>query len=225
MVLAKALALGLLIRWGWLQRTRVVQRFGIGERPARTLAKFAARELTVMGAAVALGILLARVGPPDPGSPTRGFTVLSLALVALALPLLVVKVSARRPAALQRLGRYPESVALAFLVVVAALGVVGVLNAFLGDGLGIIVAGALLCGAGWCWLVATDRSRSWTDVAIVMVAWPVVAWCVASSYVGPAGGLPATVLSVLATEALLAFVLRSRTRVDQHQYVAATVAG
>lgn len=212
LVLVKAIALGFLIRWGWLQRSRVVTRFSAGGQGARLLALYAGWELALMGAAVALGILLARMGPPDPGSPSSGFTVVSLPVVALAIPLLVTLVTRRRPSWVARIGAYPEAVGIGFLVVVASVGIVGVLGALLGIQFGLIAATVVLAAAGWCWLAATEDSRSWVDVAIVMAAWPVVTWFVAGQDSGPAGGWPLALVSVVASEALLSGVLLRRTR-------------
>jgi hypothetical protein len=165
-----------------------------------------------MGAAVAFGILLARIGPPEPGAPATGFTVVSLPVVALGVPLLIMLLTDRRPTALARIGQYPEAAAIAFLTVVVAVGVVGVLGALVGEGAGALVAAVAMSGAGWCWLSATHTAHSWTDVAVVMAAWPVVSWFVASAFQGPAGGWQLQLLSVAASEALLVVILQRRSR-------------
>jgi putative copper resistance protein D len=211
-ILAKALLLGFLIRWGWLQRTRVVARLGVDAGASRLLAVFAGWELAIMGAAVAFGILLARIGPPEPGAPATGFTVVSLPVVALGVPLLIMLLTDRRPTALARIGQYPEAAAIAFLTVVVAVGVVGVLGALVGEGAGALVAAVAMSGAGWCWLSATHTAHSWTDVAVVMAAWPVLSWFVARTFQGPAGGWQLQLLSVAASEALLVVILQRRSR-------------
>ncbi|MCX6432730.1 MAG: CopD family protein [Actinobacteria bacterium] len=209
-VLLKAVLLGFLIRWGWLQRSRALPEVADGRRAA--LARYAGWELLTMGGAIALGIVLARLGPPNPTAPGTGFTPVALSVLAIGVPLLLVVCASRRPRWVAALAGYPEAAALGFLIVVAVVGVVGLPEALLGPELGALLGAMLLVGAGWCWLAATGRGTSWIDVALVMVAWPVIMWLTADSVTGPGAHVPMAIATTVAVEALLAFLLIGRVR-------------
>ncbi len=210
LVLLKAVLLGFLIRWGWQQRSRALPEVADG-RPA-ALARYAGRELLIMGGAIALGIVLARLGPPNPAAPGTGFTPVALSVLAIGVPFLLVVCTQRRPRWLAAFAGYPEVAALAFLIVVAVVGVVGLPEALLGAELGALLGAVLLVGAGWCWLAATGRGTSWIDVALVVIAWPAIAWLSADSVTGPGVTIPMAIATTVAVEALLAFLIIGRVR-------------
>ena len=213
LVLLKAVLLVFLIRWGWLQRARAlpaIEADGSGRTGA--LARYAGWELVTMGGAIALGIVLARLGPPNPTAPGTGFTPVALSVLAIGVPYLLVVCTRQRPRWVAALAGYPEVAALGFLIVVTVVGVVGLPEALLGAELGALAGAILLIGAGWCWLAATCLGRSWIDLAIVMAAWPVLAWLTADSVTGPGAAAPMAIAATLAVEAVLATVLVGRLR-------------
>ena len=213
LVLLKAVLLGFLIRWGWLQRSRALPALDAAS-PLRggALARYAGWELLTMGGAIALGVVLARLGPPNPVAPGTGFTPVALSVLAVGVPLLLVICTRRRPRWVAALASYPEVAALGFVIVVTVVGVVGVQEALLGAELGALVGAVLLVGAGWCWLAATWRGRSWIDLAIVMAAWPVLAWLTADAVTGPGAAAPMAIAVTVAVEVVLASVLVGRLR-------------
>ena len=213
LVLLKAVLLMFLIRWGWLQRSRALPALDEqGPGRAGALARYAGWELLTMGGAIAFGVVLARLGPPNPVAPGSGFTPVALSVLGIGVPLLLVTCTRRRPRWVAALAGYPEVAALGFLIVVTVVGVVGVQEALLGAELGALVGAVLLVGAGWCWLAATCRGRSWIDLAIVMTCWPVLAWLTADAVTGPGAAVPMAIASTVAVEVVLAAVLAGRLR-------------
>jgi putative copper resistance protein D len=212
LVLVKALLLGFLIRWGWLQRSRVLPRIAVEGATPGALARYAGWELLAMGAALGVSVVLARLGPPNPAVPGSGFNAVALSVFAIGVPLLIVTFTERRPRWLARLEALPEVAALAFLIVVAAVGVVGVQETLLGTEAGAVVGTLLLVGAGWCWLAATSRSTGRIDVLLVMIAWPAVAWLNQEAAVSAGSRVATAVVTTVAVETLLVGVLATRAR-------------
>lgn len=174
LVLVKATVFAALVLLGWRQRSRVLPLIVAGNRRGGALlARVAGWELLLMGGAVAVSVVMARLGPPVLPPTGPGMTPVAVACLALAIPVLLVAAGAGARA-VPRLRRYPEVLAVVFLVVVAEVGVVGVLPALLGAELGALLGALLLVASGWAFVTAVWRGAPWAT-GIVMVGWAFVA--------------------------------------------------
>lgn len=164
LVLVKMALLAWLIRLGWLQRRRAVDRLPDASVPS-TVARLAAVELTIMGVALAAAVTMARIGPP-PVSMT-GFAPLSLVAIGLGLPMVVLLAWPRGWRVADAL---PEAAAVVFLVLVVEVGGVGLLHAILGQ-VGLLLEVILLGLAGWAALAAA-RSSAGAGALTLIIGFP-----------------------------------------------------
>ena len=217
LVLAKAVLLGWLVRMGWLQRGNVA---AMGDATSRessgALRHLAARELAIMGAAIAVSVALARIGPAPSGVTAGPFSPLPVVLLALATPLLLACSfpTARAGAWSLWVRSYPEVPAVVLLFMVVEVAGVGVLDALLGPEAGALAGSALLVAAGWSWAHGALGGRGIAPVVIVMAGWPLAAW-LSSLLAGSSSGWRPSFVSLLLAEALLVAALlqvRSRSR-------------
>lgn len=168
LILAKAVLLAWLIHLGWLQRRRAMDRLG-QERIPVTVARMAGIELVLMGSAIAIAVVLVRIGPsPIPMTGLAPVTVVSLGLAA---PMLLAHL---RPARWRPADAWPEATMAAFLVVLVQSGGVGLLGNLAG-GLGLAVELALVMVAGWLAMTACRRSSAATIIGLVGVPAALVA--------------------------------------------------
>ena len=159
LVLAKAALLAWLIRLGWQQRRTVIDALP-DAGAVRTCVAIASIELIVMGTALAIAVVMSRIGPsPVPGS---GFTALSLLVLGIAVPLVIAQWA---PGGWRVMNSVPEVAAVVLLLVMVEVGGVGLLRTLLGV-VGLILEAALLVLVGW-WAVTAARGRR---AAIVIVA-------------------------------------------------------
>ena len=215
LVLAKGVALGFLVRLGWLQRRRV-SGGGTDDEPLSLgrLARFSGAELLIMGAAIGASVALSRIGPSAAGLSTQHFTPVSLVLLGLAVPLLadacVPDLLARWRATrglLARLRSYPEVPSVVLLVVVAEVSAVGLLGGLLGPQPATVVGALLVIGAGWVWAASLRGPGATAGIVIVMAGWPAVTWLASATATIPADWR-SNLVAVVAAEAIPALVLR-----------------
>ncbi len=169
LILAKAVLLGLLVRWGWRQRR------SLGDTDS--LAKFAGLECLVMGTAIAASIILARVGPPN--LAPRALDPLAAAALALGAPLLLARLP-WRPRFLSRMAALPEIAVVVLLmvlslafVVTGSAATVAARQIYLSPAsvlIPLLVTLALLA-AGWLW---ASTSRGWPATGIALGGWVIV---------------------------------------------------
>ena len=215
LVLKAALLLGL-VQLAWRQRSRLAP-------PSRdtdgmsvgALARLAAWELLVMGAAVGVGVVMARVGPD--GVAPRGILVnpLMAGLLVVVIPVLGRRIvpsrSTSRMAVLSR--SYPEQVSVATAVAIALLAGVGVLTNVFGAELGALMTVLGLLAVGW-WQaggLAPGGARSAHGAAAV--GWVVAAIATAWAVHGRSG-TPATVPLWVVTSAMVVTMLVVNSRVN-----------
>ena len=170
LVLAKAVLFAALVFLGWRQRSRIVP--GVvrdGSRGRDLMIRVATWELALMGLAIGASVAMSRMGPP-PVIPGAG-AMSPLAVVVLALGLPAVLRLVATPPDWGR--RAPEVVAVAFLVIVAEVGSLGVVQSVLGQDLGALVGSGLLVGAGWVLMGAVGGGAPWA-LALVAIGWPFV---------------------------------------------------
>ena len=174
LILAKATLLAALIVLGWRQRRRVVPVAGT-EVGRSQLVRFAAFEVVLMGVAIGVSVALSRTAPPAGAIAGDRITAGALAILALAVPLVLVWAGAR-PAWLLRLTRgYPEpfAVAVAVLTYVAAAVVP---SGLLGIGIAAVVASVMLVLVGWAFAVAATGPRGGPALLLAAVLWPASLW-------------------------------------------------
>ena len=169
LILAKAVLLGLLVRWGWRQRK------SLGD--TASLAKFAGLECLVMGTAIAASIVLARLGPPV--LAPRSLDPLAAAALALGAPLLLARLP-WRPRFLSRMAALPEVAVVVLLmvlslafVVTGSAATVAARQIYLSPAtvlIPLLVTLALLA-AGWLWACT---SRGWPATGIALGGWVIV---------------------------------------------------
>lgn len=204
-VLMKIALLAWLIRLGWLQRTRALPAVTQGT-PA-LVVRFAGSEMLVMGGAIALAVLLSRIGPGALTPDLVGFAPLALVSLAFVLPGLLA-VWLPWPAALVRLREFPEVPGVLLLVVVALAGM-GAVSRILGVQLGAVVGTALLVGCGWLALGALRGPRARLGWLVLAIGCPLVT--VFASIVSGRAEWPLVLVSVLLAEVLLWLVVRVST--------------
>ena len=232
LVLTKVVLLGVLLRMGWLQRRKVVARIAAEQPPRSLLARYAAWELVVMGSAIAVSVVLSRIGISPARTATGEFLPPAVVLLALAAPLVLVWAFPRseRSHLLEQswmgwLSRFPQLSAVLLLVVVAEVAGVGVLSTLLGPELGVILGTLLLVAAGYLWAASVVGTSTVVGIVIPMVGWPPVILLISLLATDPVGW-KTNLLSVVVAEALLIWVwFRRPTRVDSLDASGATVAG
>ena len=207
LVLCKAVLLGWLIRFGWVQRRRAMPTLATG--PSVVL-RFGGWEVVVMGATLAFSVLLSRIGPPKGGFTDGSFEPLAVLSLALGLPLLLAA-TVRTPGVLRRLAAWPEIPVVTVLVAVALIAGLRVPSRLVGLQSGVIVGSLILVVIGWAAAVAMRGPRGVVAIIMVMVGWPVVAILLAVlAQGGPAS--TGTVVQVVLAEGILAGMLVVRHR-------------
>lgn len=157
LVLAKALLFGVLVALGWRQRRRAIPRIAGGRGPA-LLLRVAGLELLIMAAALAVSVVLVRLGPTAVIPAGGGVAPLAAVVLVLAPGLLVAH---RRPGGrvADTVRRWPEVVAVAAVVVLAEVTVVALPQHVLGADGGAVASGVLLVAAGWALAIALGTRR------------------------------------------------------------------
>ena len=152
LVIAKAVLLAWLIRFGWLQRRRAIDH--LPDRSVlRTVSTIAGVELLLMATALAASVVLVRLGPPP--IPSTEFAPLTLVTLGIAAPMLALVV---KPSSWRVSDALPEAAMALFLLVVIEVGGVGLLRTALGP-FGLVVETTILVFAGWCALSASRHSQ------------------------------------------------------------------
>ena len=193
LVLAKCVLLAWLIYLGWLQRSRALARLPHAGVP-QTVARIAGVEFLGMGTAIAMAVVLSRIGPsPIVG---EGFAPLTLVVLGIATPLVFVTMVPRTWRVSDAL---PEAAAAVLLLVIIEVGGVGFLRHVLGS-LGLLAEIALLVLAGWAAVSAAQRS---VGGRLVLALGLPVAIGVAVALAPRTGGALMAVASVLLAEVVL----------------------
>lgn len=176
LILAKATILAALVVVGWRWRRRVLPR--IDREPVRgVVLGTVSFEVLLMGVALALSVALSRTAPPAGAIAGDRITAGSLALLALAIPL-VLAWSGARPRALRRItATYPEPFAVLMLVI-AVLSAALVRADAMSIGAAATVAALCLVGGGWVFAVGAIGERGIPAIVLAMLGWPVIAWWV-----------------------------------------------
>ena len=170
LILAKATLLAALIVYGWRQRRHVVPE---GDRVS--LVRFAGYEVLLMGIALGISVALSRTAPPAGAIAGDRITAGALALLALALPLVIVWAGAR-PAWLRRItAAYPEPFAVALAVLTYVMAAV-VPSGMLGIGVAAVLASLALVAVGWAFAVAALGPRGLPAIVLAAVLWPAALW-------------------------------------------------
>jgi len=160
-----------LIRLGWMQRRLAMPEALVGS--TGLLARFAGREFIVMAAAIALSVVLSRIGPPHGTLATGAFSPLAIVALGIAIPTLIAW-TLPRPAWLTRLSTYPEVPAMASLVVVALVAGLGLAQRRLTLEIGLGVGSILMVTIGWLAAGCLFGPRGIIGIVILMVGWPIV---------------------------------------------------
>lgn len=171
LVIMKAALLAWLIRLGWMQRRRAMPEALTGS--TGLLARFAGREFIVMAAAIAVSVVLSRIGPPHGTLATGGFSPLSIVALGMVIPALLAW-CLPRPTWLTRISAYPEVPAMGLLVVVVLVVGLGVLDRWLGLELALGLGSVLLVGVGWIASACLFGPRGIIGIVILGLGWPIV---------------------------------------------------
>ena len=218
-IIGKAALLGWLVSFGYLQRQVLM-----GTVSARgLLARYAVSEFFIMGVAIALSIVLARVGPAPTGAATGGYSPIALSLLGVAVPMLIVhlrvvlrgvgqpsdrrlwrRADGSQPRALDWLRGHSEVPAVLLLVAAADIAGLQALNSVFGIELGTIVGVMVILGAGWLWAECLVSKQAVAGILVVMVGWPVVIWVNGLGQTSGGGaGFRLTIATIVAVEVLL----------------------
>jgi len=216
LVILKAALLAWLIRLGWMQRSRAMPEALAGS--TGLLARFAGRSLLAMAAAIAVSVVLSRIGPPHGTLATADFSPLAVVTLAIVIPALLAW-SVPRPAWLTRLSAYPEVPAMSLLVVVALVAGLGLLNRWFGIELAFALGSLLIVGVGWVAATCLIGPRGIIGIVILGIGWPVVIALIAA--------LSTTMISwqlnalsiAIAEAVLVGIALGQRTRISERELV------
>lgn len=199
LVLVKSAVLLWLVLLGWQHRQRLLPTLTEGRVPSwADLVRIAGWEFLAMGAAVAVGVTLTRVGPESAVPSTSIVNPLSVAMLGAALPLGLA--CALRPGDDRRwvslLRRSPEIPAVVLAVVVLEVAAVGLPTLLFGADLGAVVGALSLVGAGWVMAIAMQGERRQQARVAAIVAW-VVSGVGVAVWVGAEGSAPRLTLLAL----------------------------
>ena len=209
LVLAKAVLLAWLIRLGWLQRRRAVDRLRLPDAAASVpgvVARLAGVELVVMGTALAASVVMARIGPAPVIIP--GVAPVTLVVAALAAPMVLVMAVPRGWRVSDAL---PEAAAVVMLVAVVEVGGVGLLRALLGSTVGLLLEAVILVASGWMCVSATRTSKGRWGLFVAMAGLP-FAMAAAVVLADAPGDERMAVVAVVAGEALMVAWLQRAAR-------------
>jgi len=214
LVLMKAALLAWLIRLGWLQRRLALPEALVGS--TGMLTRFAGREFVVMAAAIAISVVLSRIGPPHGTLATGGYSPLAIVALAILIPA-VLAWSLPRPAWLTRLSAYPEVPAMALLVVVALVTGVGIFDRWFGVEIAYGLGSLLMLGVGWVAVACLFGSRGIIGIVILGIGWPaVIVLTAALSPTMVSWQLNALTIAI-AEAILIAVALRGRVRTTDRE--------
>ncbi|MCX6458738.1 MAG: CopD family protein [Actinobacteria bacterium] len=185
LLVAKATLIVWLVTLGWQQRKRVMPQLELAESAESAdstdslsvviLARIAGWEFLAMGAAVAVGVTMARVGPDSAAASALPVNPLMLALLAAALPAAFAQIL--RPSSDRALVRwaqqFPEIVAILLAIIVVEVAGVAVLSSLLGPDVGAVVGAVVLVACGWLGVVALQGERSKLARGAFTAAWVV----------------------------------------------------
>lgn len=176
-VLAKIAAFAWLLRFGWMQRTRVVREVrGGSEVGLRLLARFTVIELAVMGIAFGLAVALSRTEAPSGIPPVSAVMQGSAAALAIGLGALIA-LPMRRTRVAASVQSLPEVSAIAFLSVLFITTGGTWLPVLLGEALAAIVSALLLVLTGTMLCLAAWSTRGRVAVVIAIAGWAaIVSW-------------------------------------------------
>ena len=202
-VLAKVTLLAWLVLLGYQQRRRAVDLLPHRSVP-QVVAVIAAVELVVMGAAVAAGVALSRIGPPVVAG--SGFAPLAVVMLAVGMPMLAVAV---RPGGFGWGRSLPEVAAIVLLLAIVEVGGVGLLRTLFGT-LGLAVELALLVFCGWLAVSSVADRRA---VVVLAVGLP-CALAAATALSHRFDGTRMTVVAIVCAEVFLGLWWRRLRRAE-----------
>lgn len=221
LVLVKAVLFAGLVVLGWQQRAISVGRLAENEEGTVSLLRLGARECGLMGAAIAVSVVLGRLGPPSAIPSEAPMTPWAVTVLALGLPFVLRLV--RSPGPNSTFVRFPEMAAVGSLVVIAEVAAVGVARAVFGPEFGAVVGGLALVAAGWA-LSAAVGSGSRPALIVAMVGWPVVQ--ILGVSLGGGGSFRSAVVAAVVAEGLILGMARTpRRRIDLTSRQSAVVSG
>ena len=170
LILAKATLLAALIVMGWRQRRYVVPH---ADSPVgrSQLVRFAGFEVVLMGIAIGISVALSRTAPPAGAIAGDRITAGALAILALAVPLVLVWAGARPARLVRWTVAYPEPFAVLLVVVTFVMGAV-VPSGLFGIGVAAVLASVILVLTGWAFAVAALGPRGVAAVLLAAVLWP-----------------------------------------------------
>jgi putative copper export protein len=179
LIIAKATIFAALVVLGWRWRRRVLPRFD-SVPGSGVLVRIAAFEFALMGVALGVSVALSRTAPPAGAIAGDRITAGALALLAVAVPLVLVWAGAC-PSVLRRItAAYPEPFAV--LTLVSAVGCAALVRSgALSIGATAAAAALLLVGCGWVFAVGAAGERGLPAIVLAMIGWPVIAWWVTRS--------------------------------------------
>lgn len=214
LVLLKAALLGWLIRLGWLQRRQAMPEALSGS--TGLLTRFAGREFVVMAAAIAVSVVLSRIGPPHGTLATGGFSPLAIVALAIVIPA-VIAWSLPRPAWLTRVSNYPEIPAMALLVVVALVAGLGIFDRWFGVEIAYALGSILMLGVGWIAAACLFGPRGIIGIVILGIGWPAV--IVLTAVLSPTMvSWQLNAMTIAIAEAIvIAIALRGRARTPERE--------
>lgn len=216
LVLMKVALLAWLIRLGWLQRRQAMPEALVGS--TGLLARFAGREFVVMAAAIAVSVVLSRIGPPHGTLATGGYSPLAIVALGIVIPA-VIAWSLPRPAWLTRLSAYPEVPAMALLVVVALVAGLGIFDRWFGVEIAYALGSLLIVGIGYIAAACLFGPRGIIGIVILGVGWPaVIVLTAALSPTIVSWQLNALTIAI-AEAVLIAIALRGRVRTTERELV------
>ncbi len=216
LVIFKAALLAWLVRLGWMQRRQAMPEARAGSYGL--LARFAGREFVVMASAIAVSIVLSRIGPPHGTLATPNFSPLALIALAIVIPALLAW-SLPRPAWVMRLSAYPEVPAMALLVAVALIAGVGLFSRLFGLELAFALGSLIILGIGWIAAATLFGPRTMIGVAILGVGWPVIVILTTSLSTSLVSWQLNLLSIVLAEAVLIAIALNQRSGADDRERV------